>query len=195
MHKREVDFTCPMRNGCANAYKDGCTCKWDTWIAAHPDAWPLVQAAMLVVQDIQGHDDDVALPALVRAVRDFVGYDADDVRRAWRSYMRRCLHWALQKTHKSRSSHHGNETLNEDEWQELPDARVQQDVQYYELQDEVLALLSTLDEHDRLVLTLRYWVGMTLQEIADELGVCKGHVHGLVHRASEHLRANKTIIL
>lgn len=54
---------------------------------------------------------------------------------------------------------------------------------------EVEAILGSLDERLRRIITLRFFEGLSQQEIADEIGVSQVHVSRLLKRAFDHVRA------
>jgi len=53
----------------------------------------------------------------------------------------------------------------------------------HERRDEVTALLARLAPHDRSVIVLRYWSGLSYAEIADVLGATVSSVKSRLHRA------------
>jgi RNA polymerase sigma-70 factor (ECF subfamily) len=53
----------------------------------------------------------------------------------------------------------------------------------HERRDEVTALLALLAPHDRSVIVLRYWSGLSYAEIADVLGATVSSVKSRLHRA------------
>ena len=68
---------------------------------------------------------------------------------------------------------------------EAPSTRAETD---QEMVDEVLCLLAAVGEEHGLLLLAKYWKGMTLQDIADELGVSKGTAVARFERAREAAR-------
>jgi RNA polymerase sigma-70 factor (ECF subfamily) len=54
---------------------------------------------------------------------------------------------------------------------------------------DVISLLARLSESDRELLTLRYLAGMTIQQVAAELGASEGAVKVRLHRARKRLLA------
>ena len=57
-----------------------------------------------------------------------------------------------------------------------------------EFDDTVQYIMDRLDEYDRALLVLRFWEGMTLQEIADVIGSSKATVSVELRRALERAR-------
>ncbi|NTU66175.1 MAG: sigma-70 family RNA polymerase sigma factor, partial [Chloroflexi bacterium] len=62
----------------------------------------------------------------------------------------------------------------------------------HERRDEITALLELLAPHDRGVIVLHYWSGLSYAEIADVLGTTVSAVKSRLHRAREKLGRRMT---
>ena len=57
----------------------------------------------------------------------------------------------------------------------------------------VLAAIRLLTARERAVIAMRYWLGLSEAEIADELGIAVGTVKSTAARAVTKLRNNPTL--
>ncbi|TDC52245.1 SigE family RNA polymerase sigma factor [Jiangella ureilytica] len=60
----------------------------------------------------------------------------------------------------------------------------------FEDNDALLAALKTLPQRQRATIVLRYWVGLSVEEAADDLGCTTGTVKSQTSRAMASLRAS-----
>jgi RNA polymerase sigma-B factor len=65
---------------------------------------------------------------------------------------------------------------------------VEPEFELVEYRDAVTPLLNALPERERRILVLRFFVGMTQTEIANEIGISQMHVSRLLSRTLARLR-------
>jgi len=69
------------------------------------------------------------------------------------------------------------------------DARALDEAPTLDCRDEVLTIMGRLSRYDRMLLLMRYWGGMTYDDIGQELGVPKPTVADQVRKALRRARA------
>jgi RNA polymerase sigma-70 factor (ECF subfamily) len=75
-------------------------------------------------------------------------------------------------------------------WLAAEQSSPSQQAQHLERDMQVAAALQALPDDQRTAVTLRYLVGMTLHEVADQMGRTVKSVNGLLDRGKEALRAS-----
>lgn len=138
------------------------------WLSKVEEGW----AAMLR----RDRATDVGVDTLLRAAELH-----DDDKGPMSHYLRRAL-WRQQWKAARREKKRAGAPLASVAEPGRDDERFSESV----LRDEVQSILARLDEHDRLVLELRFLHGMSYEDIADVLDCCKGQVCKLVHRALDN---------
>ena len=99
---------------------------------------------------------DVGLAVTLRCVARF-----DASKGSWWGYLRRCLYLSYLKN---------RQRLTE----ELTDYAAPEESRKLDDRDEVQSIMDSLCERDRMILVLRHWGGLTVEEVGDVIGVSKG---------------------
>lgn len=143
--------------------------------AAHKAIWKRVAANMglgrKMAEKFDIHDEhivtNIAIDTLLRCVE---GYDASLA--AFSTYASRSLYRAFQRyrKHERKFEHLLDDTLGGMFSIEHED------------KDMVQFIMNGLDEYDKRILLLRYWQGLSMQQLADVLGVVKSTVWADIRR-------------
>lgn len=138
----------------------------------------LVRFGTLLADDA-GHGEDLAQVALVKTLRAWRRLHPDGDAEA---YTRRVM--AREAWRAGRRRWRGEVPTAE-----LPEVTADDPYRHVVHQDTVSRLLDVLPAQQRVVLTLRYWAGLSEAEIADQLGCSVGTVKSRASRALATLRA------
>lgn len=138
------------------------------------EAWAkIVETLPLARQMLRGagRSNDLAIPAIAKAWR---AYDPD--RGSWRGLVRRTLWHDIIRP--------GRAKIKEQPLEEWMDIETRSEREF----PNVVYILDRLPEQDRLLILLRFWSGMKLDDIADIMGVSKAGAWLQVKRAVEKAR-------
>lgn len=140
----------------------------------------LYAAARLILRD-DGRAEDATQEALVAAWRDLSSLRDPDRFDAWlhRLLVRACYREARRDRRRGSFEVHVQPI---DGW--VPDRSLDLAVR-----DQLERGFSRLDADQRIVLTLHFYLGLTLTEAADALGVPVGTVKSRLHRATQRMRS------
>jgi RNA polymerase sigma-70 factor (sigma-E family) len=138
----------------------------------------MVRFGTLLTNDA-GHGEDLVQVALVKTLRAWKRLYPDGDAEA---YTRRVM--AREAWRNSRRRWRGEVPTAE-----VPEIAAADPYRHVLDQDTVTRLLALLPAQQRVVLTLRYWAGLSEAEIADQLGCSVGTVKSRASRAIAMLRA------
>lgn len=156
----------------------------------HHHQLPALHAAYLIVQD-HALAQDLVQEAFLTASQRIAQFDETRPFRPW--FLRSVINAALKATKRQTRfiSLNGHDTAETDEmakWLADPDADLETFIETNETRQTVRYALKKLTPKQRAVLVMRFYLGMTADEITRELGSSLPAVKWSLHAGRERLR-------
>jgi len=146
-----------------------------------------VRTAFLITHD-ESMAEDVVQDTFIRIFQRIRQFDEN---RSFEPYFMRCVvNAALNAVQKKAKGTQAAPGTNMDELEALLSkaASVEEQVEFSELKDEILAALDRLSARQRAAVVQRYYLGMSEKEMADMLEAAPGTVKWLLNTARTRLR-------
>lgn len=146
-----------------------------------------LRTAYLITRD-QTLAEDVVQDAFIRASERIASFDITRPFGPW--FLRIVVHEAIDAARRASLGREARGPDAEEVLRHLPDIApsLEQALEWAELRREVWEVLETLPPKQRAVVVMRYYLGLSEEEMAHELGVAPGTVKSRLHTARNRLR-------